>query len=429
MQKEEDSLNPAGGQTLIKIDILRERLSNQQDQIDRLLSRIEKLEGKKKQQPLDQNAWPSIQQEENNYKPAVHIEMDGKTMIEPPVRQQQPQQPIDYVRVKNVRKFQSDRPKLSDSMNTKVNSALEQQKLTKQENTNPNKKPTQEKYITADERRDKIEQMFARSAQYVGMAPFPKAAITRAIENMTKRGIFKPNETYDQRRQRTIKSLIKTWTRQNLKMEDEDWDNLDIKEIIPSAGEDSDVIFLKLASSDEVAKINSKARNLPKSNLREAARLIMYVDNRARKCYRAFQNIARMIRQESEGTQHTSIQAGKHDFLLRKREKDDTTPWGHIPPLRMENQLPPIEIGLYKSLYSNEDLEIDNKTKDSTPNDQEMDNIATDITKDENQINNKRNISERKKLKPHKRKKTLQKYFQPAGRNVLPAQLRIRFRE
>ena len=41
--------------------------------------------------------------------------------------------------------------------------------------------------------------------------------------------------------------MINTWSRQNLKMTD-------------------DVIFLKFASSDDVAKINSKAKNLPQSN-------------------------------------------------------------------------------------------------------------------------------------------------------------------
>ena len=273
-ESKEDTLNPASRQDQIRMTILQQRLSRQQDQIDNLLIRIKQLENKKQTEPLNQKAWSSIRQEDKMYKPAVNIEMDGNTMLEPATRKEQPKQPLDFVKVKTQRKFHSERPKLSESLNTKVHNALDEQKVSEEKNSDPSRKQRQEKYITADERKQKIEQMFAKLAQYIGMAPFTKSAINKATENMTTRGIFQPKENYEQRRQRTIKSMIETWTRQNLKMTDEDWDDLKVLEILPSTGEDSDVIFMN---------INSKACNLPKSNQREAPCLIMHVDNRARK--------------------------------------------------------------------------------------------------------------------------------------------------
>ena len=85
---------------------------------------------------------------------------------------------------------------------------------------------------------------------------------------------------------------------------------------IPTVGEESDIIFMKFATTDEAARLTSKSRNLPKSNQREAPRIIMHMDNQAQARYRAFQNVARTLRLESKGQIQTLIQSGKYDFLL-----------------------------------------------------------------------------------------------------------------
>ena len=105
-----------------------------------------------------------------------------------------------------------------------------------------------------------------KSATILGFAPITKPSIETAMNNMTKRGVFTPNETFDQCRQRTIKSMIKSWARRNLAVSDEEWDSIKIREITPTAGNDADIIFIKFESTEDVARLTSKAKNISKSN-------------------------------------------------------------------------------------------------------------------------------------------------------------------
>ena len=99
----------------------------------------------------------------------------------------------------------------------------------------------------------------------------------------------------------------------------------------------------------------------------------------------------------------TSIRLGRYDFLLRKRDKNDDTPWNLIPPLQLDIDLPPIEIGLFKSLYSN-NRQNDNIDRSVDKRDEDMDILEDDMSKD-NVGHNKRNMSDNAtKQSPMKRK-------------------------
>ena len=125
------------------------------------------------------------------------------------------------------------------------------------------------------------------------------------------------------------------------------------------------------------------ARNLPQTGQPNAPRITMHVDKRARSRFNAFNSIAKTIRLESEGTRQTCIRTGRHDLLLRQKDRSDNTPWSQVPPFRIETDIPPFEIGMYKELYSPE-------KHTETPEDIElMDQISQDL-----QEQNKRDRSD-----------------------------------
>ena len=82
---------------------------------------------------------------------------------------------------------------------------------------------------------------------------------------MTKKGILKRSEEQNIRIQRTTKSLVKTWTKKNLQMNYNDWDDLKILKITPSNHEEADLVFLKCQNRDETAKLTSRAKYLPQN--------------------------------------------------------------------------------------------------------------------------------------------------------------------
>ena len=115
------------------------------------------------------------------------------------------------------------------------------------------------------------------------------------------------------------------------------------------------MVFVTFKTVEDAAKMTAKAKNLPKKNLPNDPRIIMYVDQRAKKRYDSIQNIAKTIRVKSNNTIQTTVRNGKRDFLLRQKDRGDPTPWSQIPPLKLEEEIPEFEIGQFKNIYSNEE--------------------------------------------------------------------------
>ena len=68
----------------------------------------------------------------------------------------------------------------------------------------------------------------------------------------------------------------------------------------------------------------------------------MYIDKHAKSRYKALQQVAKSLREQSEQTLQTNIRSGKNDLLLRTRQ---------IPPLKVTQILPSFEVGLYKDVF------------------------------------------------------------------------------
>ena len=170
----------------------------------------------------------------------------------------------------------------------------------------------------------------------------------------------------------------------NLKLTDEDWDDIHIREIRQTNSEEADIIFIERETREDAAKITVKAKNLVNNNKVDDPRLVMFVDKRATKRFNAIQNIARTNRQKSEGTKQTTIRNGRYDFLLRQKDKGDTTPWNLIPPLNLDQDLPDIEIGMFKNIYTprnDDDLVGNNEEDDQVIND-DIDDMDENETED-----------------------------------------------
>ena len=166
-------------------------------------------------------------------------------------------------------------------------------------------------------RDDTIEEMFSRSSLIVGVAPISSQKAERLMQKMIERGVINRKDPYDDRIQRTIKSMIKTWAFTNQGMTDAKWNEIGVEEISLTYTEGSDIAFIRFASNKDASKFTQKARNLPTDTTGRGPRIVMHVDRQASACYKAFQQIARSLREQAEGTLQTNIRAGKRDFLLR----------------------------------------------------------------------------------------------------------------
>ena len=323
-------------------------------------------------------------------------------------------QPLDNVKVKNVFKQLPPRPNLSTSTQVEAGESLEKhnQETARKIETNQTKLKKQTN-LNKKEKEKAIEQMLAKSSCEIGIAPFTKKHTYKVCESMTQKGILKRSENLETRLQRTTRSLVMSWTKKNLKMTDNDWNDVKIKKITQPISDEAEIVFLSFEDRDEITKLTSRAKYLSQSKEENSPRFVTYVDPRARKRFNAIQVVAKSIRTKSNGSIQTSIRNGKQDFLLRQRQKDDTTPWGQIPPLKLDLNLPQFEIGMYKNIYecNEENIPEEEVMEDEDENEQELSKEIKNQYEQE-QIH-KRNLTSQSVPSPPKHKK--RRDIQPEG--------------
>ena len=371
-------------------------IENQQDTINSLNKRIQQIENKLaiNPNPVNKMQYSKVVQNGPRYQPAPKIDSEGEDIEDSTDEQDNiNHKPYDYTTVTTSRKFLKPRPELTQSQNKQVD--LDLKKYKQEIENNPIKhKPKPETKMTNERRIEEIQDMLADDALYIGVAPITREKINRVRNILTAKGTFRKKDPVEIRTQRTIKSLLKGWARKNLLIKDNDWEKIDFEEIIQAGGEESDLIFLKCSNTEDAAFVTSHAKNLPRDPTGNGPRLVQHIDRRAKSRYKAYNAVAKSLREQSKFTQQTNLRIGKNDYLLRQREKGSTTPWNQIPPNIIKHKLPPFEIGMYTQL---DDTESSSSSDESnTHEDQEdYEMLEEDINqqyRNDNQ-NNKENTS------------------------------------
>ena len=62
--------------------------------------------------------------------------------------------------------------------------------------------------------------MLKSSSETIGFAPISNQHINRVATHLTKKGLLNKSDSFETRVEQTIKSLIKSWAAQHLKMGD-----------------------------------------------------------------------------------------------------------------------------------------------------------------------------------------------------------------
>ena len=81
----------------------------------------------------------------------------------------------------------------------------------------------------------------------------------------------------------------------NLKLSEAEWDSISIEEII--VNENTEMIFLRCTSHEDASILTARAKNLPIVNDNDGPRIMMHVDQRAMKRYRAILNVEKSMRE------------------------------------------------------------------------------------------------------------------------------------
>ena len=345
------------------------------------------------------------------YLPAINLDTNDD-----PTNHQEPrteEQPLDWTRVKTARKVLPDRPPIPEQVQEEVKKDLKSH-IKEQQNKNIRTRPQQQ--MEDQTRLDKIREMLRKQTLVVGIAPITSSHLEAIEQKMIDRGAMSKNQPNELRKQRTIKSVIRSWAFKNLKLSEESWDSIQMEEIVQTQSEGSDIIFIKCKEEKDAQMITQNAKNLPQDTEGQGPRLVSYIDSRAKARHRAYIQIAKTLRENATKTIQTNIRTGRNDFLLRMREKGDPTPWSLIPPLKVTQKLPNFEVGLYKSVN---DLSFSATESEPEPEDiedeEELNRVQKSLEKEQMEAARKRDRTSDEDSDNHQTKHRSTPH--PRGRN------------
>ena len=131
-------------------------------------------------------------------------------------------------------------------------------------------------------------------------------------------------------------------------MDDETRDEINITEIFPSQTEDSDIIYIKCKTTEDISEITSRVRNLGQNTGPFAPSIVNHIPKIMYKRYRHCEKMLWKLRQSKTGTYQTKIRSGARDFILKYKIKGDDTPWSQVPSLTIPEEAPGAEVHLMK---------------------------------------------------------------------------------
>ena len=198
-------------------------------------------------------------------------------------------QPLDFTLVKPARRHRQERPEIPSHVNKEVSKQLKD--FIREEKTKSIKTKPQEN-LDKETKEQKIKYMLNNQSLVIGTAPISNDHL-EVEKKIISRGVLDPNQPKHERKQRTIKSVIKSWAYKNLKINDNEWDSIQIDEIFQTYTENADILFMRCKTPHDAMKLTSRAKNLP-----QGPRLVMYIDKRAKACHRAFQQVAKTLREQ-----------------------------------------------------------------------------------------------------------------------------------
>ena len=184
------------------------------------------LNNKNKGKEMKDNQKPN-KQKELTYQPPRNMDMDGNSIVQETVWAEEHTTPLDFVELHNKKFFRNRRKNMSESLNTKVND--EMNKFIKDKKDDPNLETKHKTDMTPDERDIEIQRMLTNLSLYVGVAPISREHYLRVQQKLVKRGVIPQSTSSAEKQQITTKSLVKSWAKKYLAMEDSDWENIAIR--------------------------------------------------------------------------------------------------------------------------------------------------------------------------------------------------------
>ena len=269
-----------------------------------------------------------------------------------------------YANVKD-QKAQVPKIKLTESIKKLTEYRIKEDK----DKQSKDEKYTKEEKDNFDE--NKAKKIITKTAEYmknvVGAKPITRKHVLKKLNYLVRNGVINEKDETGENFNIAAKTVFREFLENNLKMDKEEVRSIKVKQLFFSTNPDVEILYIECYDSEDIAKIYSYAKNLPKGTDRDCPQLVSYVPTIFHNRHRDVQTLAYNLRIKYENKIVTNLRMGKNDYILRMKEKGDPRNWSELGQVMLPDSIRPFETGITKTLQPVEFKlieEINNQSED-----------------------------------------------------------------
>ena len=199
-----------------------------------------------------------------------------------------------------------------------------------------------------EDKDDRVKRIIREAKRVVGMKPIDKAHVQHTMRRNRESD---KDMDEDERWEKALNETVKSFLKYEMKMKEEDIEQLKIVKIFPPAKEEWNTVYVELESTEMVNFLMSFTQYMRRDKKEDRPSIEKYIPKELFARYSAVEKIAFEIRQESNFKLATNVSFGEQDFVLKTRSKDiqpggTKTPWRHLDPVPLPEDLPKFETRL-----------------------------------------------------------------------------------
>ena len=185
--------------------------------------------------------------------------------------------------------------------------------------------------------KERVRGMLAHAGKVIGLKPIDK----RHVEQVNRRLEEVEGETEVERQERAKLGAVRMFLRDEMRMKNDDMDELRIVKIFPPAKDDWNVLYVELATT-EMAQFAMGFTSFMRRGTtgEDRVEVVKYIPRDLYMRFRAVNSLGNKARIDSDKTMSFRVTFGLDDFILQLKPKGRRG-WGQ--PLPLPADLPPVE--------------------------------------------------------------------------------------
>ena len=199
-----------------------------------------------------------------------------------------------------------------------------------------------------DDKDAKVRKIIREAKKIVGMKPIDKAHVE---QTMRRNDDTDKDMDKDERWKKAMDETVKAFLKYEMKMKQEDIEELKINKIYPPAKDEWNILYVELETIEMVNFLMSFTQYMRRDRKEDKPSIEKYIPKELFARYSAIEKLAFEIRKQSNFKTATNVNFGETDLVLKTRSKDiqpggTRVPWRQIDPVTLPEDLPNFEMRL-----------------------------------------------------------------------------------